>query len=72
MIRMKLNELKEYIQNWFKDEHITIRVNKDILQCYFKNNEYAKQFNREKKEEYSKYNLDFKIEDNKVIVKYYR
>ena len=72
MIQTKLNELKDYIENWFKDEHHNIRVDIGVLYCWFKNVDYAKQFNREVKEKYSKYNLDFKIENNKVIVKYYR
>lgn len=72
MIQEKLNELKEYIECNFKEKYVNIIIEDNTLKCLFSEELYVIQFNREVKEEYSKYNFDFKIVDNNIIVKYFK
>lgn len=75
MKQIKLEELKDYVDSYFKDEHSSVSVTKGKFECIFENNMYVNQFVNEVKDikngfRNNRYDgLTFEIIENKVIVK---
>lgn len=75
MKQIKLEELKDYVDSYFKDEHSSVIITKGKFECIFENSRYANQFVNEVKEVKNGFRtprydgLVFEIIENKVIVK---
>lgn len=74
MLQAKLEELKDRIETYFKDEHKTIVITKNKLECAFINSRFAHQFIHETEDIRAGYKLpryhsfNFRISDNNVII----